>query len=122
MTEQEEKQYLFDKSLNHIKAQGKPSALPSGACQYKEGDCGCAAAPFITEYKPEMEGHGFIGLIRHYKDCLNPMAVKHCSFVSDLQSAHDRSVGYPINNEGFMKDYLYNMKRIAKNENLTFVE
>ena len=119
MTEQEEKQYLFDTSLNHIKAQGKPAVLPNGSCQYKLGDLSCAAAPFIIEYKEEMEGHGFVGLVKHYSDCLDPIAVKHHGIVNCLQGAHDSNSDQ---GEAFMEYYLKDMKRVADTINVTFTE
>jgi hypothetical protein len=119
MTEQEEKQYLFDKSLNHIKAQGKPAVLPNGSCQYKLDGLGCAAAPFIVEHMGEMEGHGFISLVANFKDFLDPIAVKHVGVVGCLQGAHDSNSD---RGEAFMEYYLKDMKRIADTINVTFTE
>lgn len=102
MSKKQKLQDLFNRSVKHIRKQGKPSVnLRFGAaatCTYRAPDgCGCAAAPFITDYVPSMEGTLFCGLaiIKQYADKLDPVAVKHCGFVRELQMCHDRPSAEP---------------------------
>ena len=93
MTDSEELQELLEISYGHVIKQGEPSydALKR-ECRYKFGDLGCAAAPFIKEYIPDMENIGWTLLAEEYPVRLNPLAVKHAEFVSGvLQRAHDRA-------------------------------
>jgi len=110
------KQELFDISLNHIRQQGGPSVNKSGGCVYRSKDgFGCAAAPFINEYVPEMEDHSWGGLCGAWPDHLDPSAVEHYGFVSRLQWCHDAS---PIND--FMSSYEGRMRRLAEREGLQY--
>lgn len=114
----EVRQRLFDISLNHIRKQGKPSvrltADTQGTyCEYRGSDgCGCAAAPFILEYKVGMEGSRFSGLVAFYADSLDETAVANNSFVDRLQTQHD-DVARMVAPELFMRVYEERMSLLA---------
>lgn len=124
MTEQEELQYLFDTSLNHIRKQGKPSIF-GGPCEYRGPDgLQCAAGPFILEYHEDMEGTTFSELIDvegYDADRFNAIAVKHREFVDTLQFAHDNPTKYYRDGYGlFMEKYEDSMYSIAKMHKLQY--
>ena len=106
MTDSEELQELLEVSYRHVVKQGKPSYDASEKeCLYKFGDLGCAAAPFIKEYIPDMENIGWTLLAEEYPVRLNPLAVKHAEFVSGvLQRAHDRAAVH-AGPDDFLADY-----------------
>lgn len=136
-------QDLFDESLAHIRRQGRPSVGPntdenrtsdSYICRYRgDGDMGCAAAPFILNYRKGMEGNGWCSVVDNYaasEGSLDPRAVIEQDFVRELQAAHDRSGldykpdGEPIVTEPgeFMRKYEYSMKGLAAKYELTYTE
>ncbi len=115
MTEQDERQALFDISLNHIRAQGEPSMDEQG-CVFRNAEgLGCAAAPFITNYEPEVEEISIYGGcdVEKYFD---PLAVKHSELVAMLQLAHD-GVCEHID---FLGAYEYQMEKLAKKHSLSY--
>lgn len=108
MTEQEEVQDLLNRSVAHVRKQGRKSLaqLVAGAqpgCAYRTPEgLQCAAGPFINEYHPGMECKGFDTLCVQYEDCVDPAAFKHYHFVRDvLQYSHDM-VG---EEGGFIQNY-----------------
>ena len=140
VTEQQELQALFDISFNHIIAQGGASFMAdTGSCQYRmPNGRSCAAAPFILEYDRKMEDRNWSALVenQHFINKLDPLAVKHRSFVGALQSIHDDAAS--INEDGediyayihlhelddneFMKIYIKSAHKLANRHNLKFTE
>lgn len=81
MTEQE----VFNVAVTHLLEQGEKSEYEKGNCVYNgpEGLC-CAAAPFIEDYDPNMEGKSWYGLTDSY--C---QSHKHSTLIKRLQDIHD---------------------------------
>lgn len=82
-------QEVFDQAVNHLRVQGKRSALDplvlSESCLYRSEDgLKCAAGCFIAddEYEPEMEGKSWI----HE---MFPEA--HRDLIQSLQTIHDHN-------------------------------
>lgn len=142
MTDQEQLQYLFDTSLNHIRKQGT-YALSDQALKSNEKDperpsiqCGylnhkghkCAAGVFIRDGSILQEsGYNWTNLIDYternpgLQGDLDPIAVSRDLFVKDMQYAHDESVRGNIgNNWGFMEEYERRMRKIALNRGLVY--
>lgn len=113
-------QYLFDKSLNHIRKQKQPAIRGSGRCSYMTPNgLSCGAAPFIIEYEPEMEDNSWTVLCEKYDRSgkLDDVATYYRNFVQSLQSAHDSSA----KNEGaFMFYYEERMRFIAHTHGLKY--
>lgn len=104
-------QYLFNKSYIHIVKQGRSSVL-GPVCAYKSDDgCGCAAAPFIINYKPMMENLRWKNLATQYPKDLDPIAVEQTEFVTELQAAHDNHAW--AHKDEFIPKYKDEMRRIA---------
>ena len=86
-------QSLLNRSVAHVRKQGKPSGNPehgSFRCLYRAVDgSSCAAAPFITAYDTDMEEMGWGRLASNFPDRVEPAAREHAEFVEVLQSAHD---------------------------------
>lgn len=120
MNEQQERQALFDISLNHIRAQGGPS-MKDDSCMYRgENGRSCAAAPFITDFQAGMEGNSFRELAASgFRPYLDPLAVKHRYLVGDLQDAHDEPAVVPEDSV-FMAVYEKEMADLAKYEQLHY--
>jgi len=121
MNEQQEKQALFDISLNHIRAQGGPS-MKDDSCMYRgENGRSCAAAPFITDFQGGMERSSFLLLAANskFRPYLDPLAVKHRAFVESLQSAHDDTAAI-LEDSGFMVWYEKCMADLAEDERLHY--
>ena len=128
-------QKLFDKSLQHIRKQGKPSySTEERLCRYNQDGLGCGAAPFILKYEKSMEGKRWIDLVPHedYKVLLDPLAVEYSGFVSQLQNAHDGAAvnylsgevtfGTPTYLELFMDKYETEMKDLAQRYGLEYTK
>lgn len=120
MNEQQERQALFDISLNHIRAQGGPS-MKDNSCMYRgENGRSCAAAPFITDFQDGMEGTSFLVLAAsEFRPYLDPLAVKHRYLVGYLQDAHDEPAAVPEDG-AFMAVYEKEMADLAKYEQLHY--
>lgn len=89
---QEILQQLLNRSLAHVRQQGKPSIKDDRlTCLYRSPDgCGCAAAPFITNYSPEMENKTWMQVASMWLNNVEPAAAEHAVFVNNvLQVAHD---------------------------------
>lgn len=134
MTKQEELQYLFDKSLNHIRQQGCPSVDEERGCVYRgPGGIGCAAAPFINKYHPAMD-KGFYApnedidtiwpaIADRFPTDVDPIALKYSSFVRELQLCHDdpaHNYRKGTTKELFMVLFEKNMKEVAKTYGLKY--
>lgn len=96
MMTQEILQSLFDRSVNHVLDQGKPSAIVEGfnraTCLYHHPEgLKCAAAIFINNYDPAMEGGTWTKLCQDFSGSLDPDSVDHPIFVTRLQYAHDEA-------------------------------
>lgn len=115
-------QTLFNTSYAHILKQGKPSVKGEGDdafCVYRgDNGCSCAAAPFIKNYKPEMERHQFLKLSEDFYDDLDPVAVQCAHFVNQLQYAHDDIVNSPP--AEFINRYKDKMRILASQYDLEF--
>ena len=111
------KQELFDIALEHIRQQGKPSMQCVGTCLYQGPDgVGCAARPFITNYKPEMESLPISSVIERYPHDVDPRAAREPRFVGKLQHAHDKASMF----DDFMLDYEHNMQKLAEEYDLEY--
>lgn len=124
MTEQEELQYLLDTSYNHVIKQGKPAA-ENKMCWYKSPEgLSCAAAPFIIEYNEEMERQSWrsLAIKDEFVPFLDPIAVKHCNFVAELQGAHDGASINVGNDEAFISEYRARIRNIVDDYDLTLPE
>lgn len=119
MSNKEEMQSLFNTSLEHIRKQGKPSRKGK-ICVYKTEDgLGCAAAPFIKTYRPEMDsGNGicFSHICSQFPDNVVKEAFANMYFVDQLQNCHDRIDTY----SDFMTQYEINMKNLAERFDLFY--
>lgn len=100
MDDKQELQDLLNRSVAHVRQQGKPSmrnakSLDDAGCMYRSPDgLSCAAAPFIIIYDAGMddgeEAGGWSNFFTNsWRDHLEPLAVKHQSFVRRLQKCHD---------------------------------
>lgn len=122
LTEQQEKQALFDISYNHIIAQGAPSHDAHGDCVYRTPDgLQCAAGPFITRYTSVMDrysGYEWESLIRAFRDDVDPLAIKHSVLISALQFAHDISAEGTDSPVEFLEEYELCMTELAKEQGL----
>jgi hypothetical protein len=107
---QEVLQQLLNRSVAHIRQQGKPS-MEDDSCLYRSPDGrGCAAAPFIKNYDPEMEHDDWSALAVHWADALDPEAVLHEKFVTDvLQESHDNAARARANTD-FLQEYEQRIK------------
>lgn len=102
MSEKDELQTLFDKSVAHIRAQGGP-AVDSDGCQYLTAQgLKCAAGIFINEYEDGMENNPWSDVAHEFRGSVDPLAFRHMCFVNLLQSAHDRAA---LNEDGIAGDY-----------------
>lgn len=128
MTDQEELQYLFDKSLAHIRKQGKPSIDDDGDCLYfGPNGCGCAARPFIVHPNSDFDYDGFEdadweslaghSFLLDMDLGLDPKAVRHSNFVLALQRAHDNVAKDP---GSFLHLYERQMARVAADHDLKY--
>lgn len=104
MTEQE----IFDKAVNHLRAQGVKSIYPqTGTCRYRAVEAShagrilmCAVGPFIpdTEYHPTMEGKGVRMLLDQHPAIREAILGEYTParntdprvlLLAELQDAHD---------------------------------
>lgn len=76
-------QEVFTVAKEHLLSQGERSSR-SGVCKYNGGDVCCAAAPFVLTYNPEMEGNGWLRLVKQ-----GVVDEKHCYLIALLQKIHD---------------------------------
>lgn len=138
MTPQEtsELQYLFDRSVQHIRRQGEASIEASSTkqftCIYRSSKgLGCAAAPFIVEYRDVMERRRWDRLIDYAYNLneaiqpwmFDPLAVKHSQFVLSLQEAHDHSAFLHDTkdiNPNFLRDYELQIQYVAARHKLVY--
>lgn len=105
MSYEQELQDLLNRSVAHVRKQGKPSVSGKDSlCRYRGPDgLQCAAGPFITEYVPSMEEKRFGAVANDHPDKVDPVARKHPDFVSwALQDSHDEAALYL---EIFMEKY-----------------
>lgn len=89
MTDQE----IFDKVLNHLRAQGHRATNDAGKCVYRasNGDM-CAVGCLIADgaYKADMEGGGVYRLLSKWPSALGLTIGPHDhKLLQDLQAAHD---------------------------------
>lgn len=114
MSKQSDKQYLFDKSLAHIRKQGGPSIdADSKTCMYRNGTLKCAAGPFIKTYSAKMERKDWTTLVDiGFRSELDARAFKHASFVGDLQRCHDEAAFW-CDGDLFMSKYEDAMRNLA---------
>ena len=122
------RQQLFNASLEHVRKQGKASMLGT-TCVYRgpNGE-GCAAAPFIRIYSPDMENTNWHTLASRFPQSVSEDSRNFARFVTELQRAHDSSATYFVDDQQvvasdakFMERYESAMKRIAENHRLDYV-
>ena len=96
----QEMQDLLNRSVQHIRQQGKPSLRhpdrpDDRQCVYRSPlGLSCAAAPFIVDYDARMDDGDLAGswsksFTGNWERHLDPLAVKHQNFVRKLQRCHD---------------------------------
>jgi hypothetical protein len=80
------KQRIFNKVAKHLIKQKKKSKDFTGNCRYRYGELCCAAGVLIPEeeYKPEMEGKGWLSMARK-----GFVSGENKFFVNQLQRMHD---------------------------------
>jgi hypothetical protein len=97
-------QDLLNISVKHVRRQGHPS-MKGGTCAYRgDGGLQCAAAPFITNYSPDMDDKNlnFRALLEKFPGAVLPESEREAEFVRHvLQAAHDTAAG----KTNFMKSY-----------------
>lgn len=111
---QEILQQLLNRSVAHIRKQGKPSLADDGRlCLYRNPDGrGCGAAPFITQYDPKMEKTYWWKVTRNWSAALDRDAVEHADFVEDvLQNSHDEAASRAKDDSDFLKEYEREVER-----------
>lgn len=129
------KQDLLNASVAQVVNQGGPSYIAtrveegvSFGCVYRSDDGrGCGAAPFIVNYKPEMEHKSWSTLIDKFPNDLMPEAIgDNAYFVRDLQAAHDNTTHYTFNKEtcelnvkDFFKKYCDRIQKLCNKYSLT---
>lgn len=89
------RQQIFDSFINRFIINRKPSSVNLGNCAYKpkSGNLneGCAIAPYILRYKPEMEGQSVSALFNQYRSDLSPTLITAGKdFAGHFQRLHDR--------------------------------
>lgn len=104
MIDQLEQQQLLNISVTHMRKQGEPSMDDKLRCCYRQGNLQCAAGPFITDYGPDMELK-FTTIANAYPTRIDPLAIKHYTFVQQLQSAHDHASSHRIELKTFYMRY-----------------
>lgn len=120
-TQQEDRQYVFDVALAHIREQGGPSITEDHGdvnCAYKspEGKS-CAFAPFIKEYGGELEGTLAKDLVVGSPERIDDRAVAAGSdFCRGIQRCHD----YPSMSTTFLADYERDMSELASEYGLSY--
>lgn len=121
MNDKQEMQELLNRSVQHVRKQGKPSVkfdnpLAGAACLYRSAQgLGCGAAPFINVYSVDMDDGEDAGawsttFTEHWRDSLDPLAVKHRGFVRHLQECHDDA---SHNRANFLAEYEAFIQRLA---------
>ena len=75
---------VIEAARSHLLNQGVKSMNKEGDCLYKGKKSCCAAAIFIQNYTPAMEGTQWDTLIAHHKQTST-----HKDLVQDLQEIHD---------------------------------
>lgn len=117
MTKQSDLQSLFDRSLAHIRQQGKPSVNADGSsCAYRFGELQCAAGPFITSYHEDMEGETWLGVCDRFPEQVEQLAFENRGIMRSMQTCHDSAVIETDDSEfeGFMPIYERNMRELAE--------
>lgn len=79
------REQVLSLGIGHILSMGHQSIQGHGQCAYmgKENSC-CAAAPFISDYTPQMEGKGWGTLVEELGQ-----SPEHESQIKWLQDIHD---------------------------------
>lgn len=80
MTEQQ----VFDVVVEHLLTQQMQSTDDQGDCVYMGDNICCAAAPFIQDYDPSLEGNDWDNVVD--TSCADD---NHQDFISLLQNIHD---------------------------------
>ena len=121
-TQQEDRQYVFDVALAHIREQGEPCVVTNSersvACAYKSTDGkSCAFAPFIKEYGEELEMTSAESLVARTPERIDGRAVASGSdFCQRIQRCHD----CPSMSTTFLADYERNMSKLASKYDLSY--
>ena len=122
--EQESNQALFTASWNHIRKQGVPSVTQETSpnvtsCVYRnDAGLGCAFAPAIESYNPEMEGSSAAELLEQFPNSIFAQFrdAGH-GFADSLQAAHDSNSNH-CDPADFMKNFEGEMIYLAESYNL----
>ena len=111
-------QRVFDEALKHIREQGKPSfVIHEDRCLYKSPEgLGCAFAPCIKTYLPEMENSYASDLLECYPDNIHEWAQDCNRALADhIQRAHDEAArSMKTNSRSFMDIFESNMQEVRK--------
>lgn len=126
-------QKAFDIALEHIRQQGCPSGLIVGntaICKYRgpEGR-GCAFAPFITDYNPQMENKKAYAIMQDWANSVRDVAHEAgFTFMDLIQECHDSAFRHAKNMtfaetldlDIFMEEYEQNMEVLSKKYELNY--
>lgn len=118
-------QNLFDAALAHIRKQGCQAGSTNNcgnfSCKYRDDDGnGCAFAPAIKTYHPDLECRLADELILDYKERLHDWAA-NCDpqIAKNIQHCHD---SYDDENDGdFVKYFETKMQTVAQRHGLVYV-
>jgi len=115
-------QRVFDEALKHIRKQRRPSLDSHESCVYRgPHGLGCAFAPAIKSYDPDMEGDSAIRVLDSYNENLHPWAREaDRDACNDIQLAHDRSPRY--DDAIFMENFELLMRETADTYGLVYTE
>ena len=120
--EKEQRQYLFEKAVNSIVAQGKPAINLDGACLYRAPDGSkCAIGHLMADkdYKNHMESKPAYKIFKgnyRVKFGLKP-GVKNEEFLTALQTVHDNNRFYE--GEQFIQEFKNEARIFAEQWGLT---
>ncbi len=119
-------QRLLDEAWAHIIAQGHASVYEDSDMRYEDGVCrydggdgiGCAFAPAIKDYDPEMETVSAADVIEQFPNKVHAW-VRDVNklFANEVQRAHDNAV-IQTPREHFMSKFKANMAAVAERYSL----
>jgi len=119
------KQDAFSKAYNGIMEQGCGGVNEAGNCSYRTEEgykCGIGHLISDADYDSRIEDCGIGGMVDNtdlVNDHIKIDTHLTSSFLSGLQSCHDRAVRAAVTSEsGFLKEFEYQMGEFAKINNL----
>lgn len=122
----EANQQLLNEAWAHIIKQGCASVLEACDVDYADASCqyrnpqglGCAMAPVIVDYDPEMETISAADLLSQFGENLHAWALDvRPDFAGEVQRAHDNATKHATR-AGFIPAFKENMQATATRYNL----